>query len=82
MVYFSKIPLISKNIVLINFIYFHLLCFYFHLHFNFCYLKLLVFQSAVSGTRKLTLRYQWFEMKFDFDISGVDYTIGTADFAN
>ena len=32
----------------------------------------LISQSKFSGTRKFTLRYQWFGVKFDFEISGVD----------
>ena len=38
-------------------------------------LKLLVSQSKFSGTRKFTLRYQYFGMNFDFEISRVDSTI-------
>ena len=32
--------------------------FFFHLHLNSCYFKLLIYQSKFSGTRKFTLRYQ------------------------
>ena len=44
-----------------------------HLYENVCNLKLLVPQSKFSGTRKFTLRYQLFEMNFDFEISRVDF---------
>ena len=38
--------------------------------------QLLLFQiSSISGTRKLTLRYQWFVINFDFEISTVDCLI-------
>ena len=42
------------------------------LRFNSRYLKLLVFQSKVSGTRKFTLRYQEFEININLEISRVD----------
>ena len=45
------------------------------INFPFCVLtvhpKLLIFQSKFSGTRKFTLKYQDFEMNFDFEISRV-----------
>ena len=43
-----------------------------YLHWNPCCLKLLVFKSKFSGTRKFTLRYQYFRMNFDFEILRVD----------
>ena len=47
--------LISKNIVLTPF-----------LHFNFCFLKVLISQSKFSGLRKFTLRYQYFELVLNY----------------
>ena len=32
-------------------------------------------QSKFSGTRKLTLRYQYFGMKFDFEILQVEHSL-------
>ena len=46
----SKYSLLSKNTVYTDFL--------FYIHFNFCYLKLLISQSKFSGSRKFTLRYQ------------------------
>ena len=60
----SKYPLISENIVWTNFLFF--------LHFNSFHLKLLVSQSKFSGTRKFTLRYQYFELNSDFEVLIVD----------
>ena len=40
---------------------------------NSLYLKLLVFQSKLSGIRKDTLKYKLSEMSFDLEISRVDY---------
>ena len=45
--------------------------FIFSLHISSCHLKLLVFESKFSGSRKFTLRYQQFEMNFDFETSTV-----------
>ena len=36
--------------------------------FSSFYLKLLISQSKFSGTRKFTLRYQYLEMNFNFDL--------------
>ena len=44
----------------------------FYVHSNSCYLKILISQSKFSGTRKFTLRYQYFEMIIDFEISRAD----------
>ena len=59
----SKYPLISKNIVQTEL--------QFYLHFNSCYLKLLLSQSKFSAIRKFTLRYQWFGKNFNFEITRV-----------
>ena len=47
----------------------------FHLNFNFCYLKLMICQSKFSGTRKFTLRYQYFGMNFCSEIPRDDYML-------
>ena len=39
---------------------------FFYFHFINLYLKLLLSQSKFSGSRKFTLRYRWFGMKYDF----------------
>ena len=36
--------------------------------------KLLIFKRKFSDTRKFTLRYEWFGMNFDFQISKVDFS--------
>ena len=38
-------------------------------YFNLFHLKVLIPPSKFSGTRKFTLRYQWFEMNFEFEVS-------------
>ena len=45
---------------------------YFSLEFHSCNLKQLIFQSKFSGTRKFTLRYQQFEINFNFEIWRAD----------
>ena len=42
------------------------------LQFDSGYLKLLISQNKFSGSRKIILRYQQFEMNIDFEISRVD----------
>ena len=46
---------------------------YFSSHLNSYCPKLLVSHSKFSGTRKFTLRYQWFETNFYFDLSRITY---------
>ena len=60
----SKYPeaLVSKNNYTVVWSYF------LFSHFNSGYVKLLVSQGIFSQTRKFTLRYQYFAMKFDFVI--------------
>ena len=62
--------LISKGTLFYKTISFgHISCFYFHL--NSCYL-FSVCQSILSGTKKFTLRYQYFGMNFNSEISRFD----------
>ena len=73
--------MVSQSTILHQRIYFghisYFFSFFFIFHFNSLYLKLLISQRKFSGTRKFPLRYQWFGMNFDFEISRTDHILLT-----